>query len=149
MVGCRPLSPLNGFCIDSAKPLRSLSGQHCNVLTMSARPQSQRDRCQKSKHDADVTLSDVANDWPLWISHVDKARIVRDFHTTTSSDTLRSIVCVSCAESVHASGVSNLLVSVIDLDILCSPQPTSSGQTGPVPPPPPTLGSWLISRCPL
>jgi len=65
---------------------------------------------------------------------VEKARIVHDFRTTASSDALRSIVCVSCAERVHASGASNMLVSDIDLDILHGPQPASSEQTGPVPP---------------
>ena len=85
-------------------------------------------------------MTDIANAWPQRIPHADKARIIRDFRTATSSSTLKSITCASCAEKVRIRDASNELVSDLNLDLLCSPPSVFPDQTDVIPPLPYTEG---------
>ena len=79
-------------------------------------------------------LKDIANAWPQRISHVDKARIVHNFRSETSSKALKAVTCASCAEKVRAASISNQPVSELNLDLL-RPQPSMfSIQTDCTPP---------------
>ena len=97
---------------NSINTLQSLLGQHHDTFIMNGQLQLQHNRCTKSKPNIGATFRDVANDWPQRITHVDKAQIVCDFWTATSSDGLKSVVCASRTESVCA-WVSQTYLSLI------------------------------------
>jgi hypothetical protein len=120
--------------------LRSLLSQHRDTFFVDGQPIRERSRRSKSGEDSGTTLGDIADAWPQRISHVEKARIVHDFRTTTSSIALKTVTCASCAEKVRVRDSSNSLGTDLDLDILRRPLPISSDQTDRVPPLPYTEG---------
>ena len=83
-----------------------------------------------------IALNNVVHDWPQRVSHSDKARIVHNFRTATSSNELRTVTCASCAEMVCTGNVSNHFVSGLNLDVLRSPTPISSDHIELTPPSP-------------
>jgi len=119
---------------DTISTLRSLLVRHCDTFLANRQTKLniQRDRHFRSKGSV-TTLSDIANAWPQRIAHADKARIVHDFRTATSSNALAAVTCASCAEKVHTRDASNQLVSDLDLDILRFPASTCPDMHPPLP----------------
>ena len=70
---------------------------------------------------------------------MDKTRVVHDFRAATSSNTLKTVACASCAENVCVRDALNNPVADLNLDILRNP-PISSGQISMDPPLPYTEG---------
>ena len=128
---------------DPIRTLRSLLAQHHETSFVNGRLNLWRDRNLKTEESATM-LSDVANAWPQRIPHVDKACIVHDFRTATSSDALKTVTCAACAEKVRATDASNQFVSDLDLNVLRSSQSIPSDQTNPAPPLPYTEGPLLV-----
>ena len=89
----------------------------------------------------------LERDWPQRISHIQKAAIVRDFRSATSTSALRSFTCASCAESVHHDKRCETSVSDIDVDILCNSAVTDPGILAGAPAAPymdgPLAGAWV------
>ena len=63
-------------------------------------------------------LAEVTRDWPQRISHIQKATIVHDFRSATSTQAMKSFTCASCTERVRLDKRCERLVSD---DILCNP----------------------------
>lgn len=97
--------------------LWSLLVQHCETSPANGRLNLQCARDLKSE-DSTTTLNDVANAWPQWIPHADKACIVHEFHAVTSLNMLKTVTCATCAEKVHVTDMSNQFVSDVDFNIL-------------------------------
>ena len=115
--------------------LRSLLDQHRDTLIVGEQHSQRNGRTAPG-----AASSNVTDDWPQRVSHSDKARIVHDFRTATSSNKLKTVSCASCAEKVHAGDVSDHLMSDLDLDVLRSPPSISSDQADVAPPLPYTDG---------
>jgi len=71
-------------------------------------------------------LAEVARNWPQRVSHTQKAAIVRNFRSATSTQALKSFTCASCAERVHRDKRCERLVSDVDIDVLCNSTATNS-----------------------
>ena len=112
---------------DPISNLRSSLSQHCNTLFVGELPHLQR-----SEHPS-TALRDIASNWPQQISHSDKAQIIHNFCTATSSMELKTVICASCAERVHTRDVSNRFVSDLDLNVLRNPLSASSDVVPPLP----------------
>ena len=114
--------------VGNVSGLRSLLSQYCDTLFVGELPHLQR-----NEHPS-TALRDIADNWPQQTSHSDKAWIVHDFCTVTSSSELKTLTCASCAERVCANNVSKRLVSDPDLNVLRNPLFDSSDQTDVAPP---------------
>jgi len=115
---------------DPISVLRSLLRQHRDELLVRGQPRSQ---CNGHSTPSTRVFGNIVDNWPQRVPHSDKARIVRDFRTATSSNKLKTVSCASCAERVHAEDVSNQLVAGFNLDVLRSSLSVSN-QTETAPP---------------
>jgi len=85
-------------------------------------------------------LAEVTRDWPQRISHIQKAAVVHDFRSATSTHAMKSFTCASCAERVRLDKRCERLVSDVDIDILRNPTVTDSHVLTAVPAAPYTDG---------
>ena len=100
---------------DPIKALRSALRVRCSALRAASR--ATRDDSQKWICEAAL----VAENWPQRISHTEKASIVQDFRSSTSSNALGSFTCASCAERVRNTKRFDVPIADINLSVLRSP----------------------------
>ena len=98
---------------------------HKHIINMRAerRPvwENARNAMRRAASETDASneaLAEVARNWPQRVSHTQKAAIVHDFRSITSTQALKSFTCASCAERVCHNKRCDRLVSDINLDIL-------------------------------
>ena len=89
---------------DSIKIFQSLLRKHCVHLRGEKRTTPNQDsRKLGSQRDHDAGLVGVGERWPERASHAEKANMIHDFRSLTSSNALRSFTCASCAERVRGA----------------------------------------------
>ena len=106
---------------DSIKVFRSTLWGYCASLRRASGVT--RDDNREPGHEA--LLAAVAENWPQRIPHAEKANIVHNFRSATSSEALKSFTCASCAERVRVTKQHNVPAADIDLGILRQPVPLS------------------------
>lgn len=91
--------------------------------------------CKLGPHgDQDAKLVEVTKRWPEWISHTEKAKMINEFHSQTSSSALRCFTFVSCAECIHSVKWMDLPLMDINLNLLHHPPLSTPGFNCAAPP---------------
>ena len=108
---------------DSISVHRKILRQHITDLRACIRSTRERARWSMShtltgNNVANNALVEVARSWPQRVSHSQKAAIVHDFRSATSTRALKSFTCASCAERVRQSKCRDRVLSDININVL-------------------------------
>ena len=104
---------------DSVKIFRSALRKYCVHLRGEKRVSPSKDSCKLGPHgDHDAELAAVAKRWPERISHTEKAKMINEFRSQTSSSALRCFTCASCAECVRSVKRVDVPLTDLNLDLL-------------------------------
>ena len=109
----------------SIKAFRSTLRTHCSSLRVATKATRNcgQEPVLNPLDGCEVTLAAVAENWPQRVPHAEKASIIHDFRTLTSSSALKSFTCASCAEHVRNTKQCDICITDIDLGILRYPGP--------------------------
>ena len=107
---------------DSIKIFRSSLRKYCVHPRGEKRASPSKDSCKLGPHgDQDAELAEVTKRWPEWISHTEKAKMINEFRSQTSSSVLRCFTFASCAEFTRSVKRMDLPLTDINLDLLRHP----------------------------
>ena len=101
---------------DSISMHRKILRKH--ITDLRARIRSNRVHTLTGNNATHDALAEVARSWPQRVSHSQKAAIVHDFRSTTSTYALKSFTCASCAERVRQSKCRDRVLSDININVL-------------------------------
>ena len=104
--------------VDSIKVFRSLLRKHRTYLRAGGQTVQTHHHELDVQRDRDTAFATVAKAWPQRISHGEKADMIHEFRSLTSSNALKSFTCGSCAESVCDTKRSEIPLMDINLELL-------------------------------
>jgi hypothetical protein len=107
---------------DPVRTFRSLLRKHCARLRAEKCTTPSVDTCKlSSQRDHDAGFAAIEKMWPERISHAEKASMIHEFRSLTSSSALASFICASCAERVRGVKRVDIPLANINLDLLRHP----------------------------
>ena len=121
---------------DTIKTFRSLLRSHCASLCVQMKKTSLRAQDSNLPDVREASLESVVSNWPQRVSYVEKANMIHDFRSLTSSKVLKSFTCASCAKCMRDINRTDIPILDINLDLLRIPVSSAPG----VPPLPFTDG---------
>jgi hypothetical protein len=105
---------------DTIKMFRSMLRSHCTSLREQMQETSVHAHELNTLNSHKASLASVASSWPQRIPYAEKANIIHDFRSLTSSKVLKSFTCASCAERVRDINRADIPITDINLDLLYS-----------------------------